>query len=62
MTALFMGCGWLLGGTGGMFIVNPLHARAISGLFSTHPPIGERIQRLREMAGQAPTGRGGPWG
>jgi heat shock protein HtpX len=47
--------------TAHMFIVNPLHAHAIDGLFSTHPPIGERIQRLREMAGQASTARGGPW-
>jgi heat shock protein HtpX len=48
--------------TAHMFIVNPLHARAIDGLFSTHPPIGERIQRLREMAGQSAPARGGPWG
>ena len=48
--------------TAHMFIVNPLHAHAIDGLFSTHPPIGERIQRLREMAGQSAPARGGPWG
>ncbi len=48
--------------TAHMFIVNPLHAHAIDGLFSTHPPIGERIQRLREMAGQGAPPRGGPWG
>jgi heat shock protein HtpX len=48
--------------TAHMFIVNPLHAHAIDGLFSTHPPIGERIQRLREMAGQSTPARGGPWG
>lgn len=48
--------------TAHMFIVNPLHAHAIDGLFSTHPPIGERIQRLREMAGQSTSARGGPWG
>lgn len=48
--------------TAHMFIVNPLHAHAIDGLFSTHPPIGERIQRLREMAGHAPERRSGPWG
>ncbi|MDH5558386.1 MAG: zinc metalloprotease HtpX [Alphaproteobacteria bacterium] len=48
--------------TAHMFIVNPLHTRAMDGLFSTHPPMGERIQRLREMAGQAPAARGGPWG
>ena len=48
--------------TAHMFIVNPLHAHKIDGLFSTHPPIGERIRRLREMTGEA-TGRpSGPWG
>ncbi len=48
--------------TAHMFIVNPLHAHKIDGLFSTHPPIGERIQRLRDMAGQAPAQSHGPWG
>jgi heat shock protein HtpX len=48
--------------TAHMFIVNPLHAHAIDGLYSTHPPIGERIQRLREMAGQSARPRGGLWG
>jgi heat shock protein HtpX len=43
--------------TAHMFIVNPLHARSIDGLFSTHPKTAERIRRLREMAGAA-----GPWG
>jgi heat shock protein HtpX len=47
--------------TAHMFIVNPLHAHKIDGLFSTHPPIGERIQRLREMAGHAPAQPGGSW-
>jgi len=32
-----------------LFIVNPLTGRDISGLFSTHPPIAERIARLRAM-------------
>jgi heat shock protein HtpX len=48
--------------TAHMFIVNPLHAHKIDGLFSTHPPIGERIQRLREMAGQNQAQPRGPWG
>ena len=43
--------------TAHLFIVNPLHVRAIDGLFSTHPPMEERIRRLRDMAGAA-----GPWG
>jgi len=36
--------------TAHMFIVNPLHAHAIDGLFSTHPPMTERVKRLRAMA------------
>jgi len=32
-----------------MFIVNPLSAKGLSGLFSTHPPIQERVKRLRSM-------------
>jgi len=48
--------------TAHMFIVNPLHANSIDGLFSTHPPIGERIRRLQEMAGEATPQRAGPWG
>jgi heat shock protein HtpX len=34
-----------------LFIVNPLSGQFVAGLFSTHPPIQERIKRLREMAG-----------
>jgi len=33
-----------------MFIVNPLSAKGLSGLFSTHPPIQERIKRLRSQS------------
>ena len=33
-----------------LYIVNPLSGRAIGGLFSTHPPIAERVARLRSMA------------
>lgn len=33
-----------------MFIVSPLNGRSLFKLFSTHPPIEERIQRLREIA------------
>ncbi|MCL1889665.1 MAG: zinc metalloprotease HtpX [Desulfovibrionaceae bacterium] len=35
--------------TAHMFIVNPLNAQSLSKLFSTHPPIDERIARLRQM-------------
>ncbi len=36
--------------TAHMFIVNPLHGGGLLKLFSTHPPIAERVQRLQEMA------------
>ena len=32
-----------------MFIVNPLKGMNFAGLFSTHPPLEERIRRLRRM-------------
>jgi heat shock protein HtpX len=43
--------------TAHLFIINPLHAHSIDGLFSTHPSTANRIRRLREMAGVT-----GPWG
>ncbi len=33
-----------------MFIVNPLSGQSLSGLFSTHPPIQTRIERLRKLS------------
>jgi heat shock protein HtpX len=33
-----------------LYIVNPLSGRELGSLFSTHPPIAERIERLRSMA------------
>ena len=36
--------------TAHLFIVNPLSAAGISRLFSTHPPIEERIHRLEQMS------------
>ncbi|MGW8287320.1 MAG: zinc metalloprotease HtpX [Desulfobulbales bacterium] len=35
--------------TAQMYIVNPLTGGSMARLFSTHPPIQERIRRLREM-------------
>ncbi len=36
--------------TAHMFIVSPLHGGGLTSLFSTHPPIEERIARLEAMA------------
>ena len=36
-------------GVAHLFIVNPLKGGGLSGLMSTHPPLAERIQRLRSM-------------
>ncbi len=36
--------------TAHLFIVNPLSGKRLAGLFSTHPPVEERIRRLRAMA------------
>lgn len=36
--------------TAHLFIINPLHSKQWSLLFSTHPPIGERIQRLENLS------------
>jgi heat shock protein HtpX len=38
-----------------LYIVNPLSKQTLAGLFSTHPPLEERIRRLEAMAYQ---GRG----
>jgi heat shock protein HtpX len=35
--------------TGPLHIVNPFANRGLGALFSTHPPAGERIRRLREL-------------
>ncbi len=37
--------------TAHMFIVSPLFSGGLASLFSTHPPIEQRIARLQEMAG-----------
>ena len=33
-----------------LFIVNPLHGGAMASLFATHPPLEERVRRLRALA------------
>ncbi|MBV8450709.1 MAG: M48 family metallopeptidase [Deltaproteobacteria bacterium] len=46
-------------GTAHLFIVNPLESASDNGegffdnLFSTHPPLSQRIQRLRELLGES---------
>jgi heat shock protein HtpX len=54
--------------TAHMFITNPLSGRSMANLFSTHPPIEERVARLRgakpRSTGSAPKNNGGstnPW-
>lgn len=44
--------------TAHMFIVNPLHTRAVDNLFSTHPKTANRIKKLQDLAGIV----GRPWG
>jgi heat shock protein HtpX len=54
--------------TAHMFIVNPLHVHRVDNLFATHPPIAERVARLRAMGGgrarpaPAASVAAGPWG
>ncbi len=42
--------------TAHMFIVNPLSGRSLMSLFSTHPPLEERIARLRGQRGSGNRG------
>lgn len=39
--------------TAHLFFANPLKGKGISNLFSTHPPVEDRIRRLREMGNHA---------
>lgn len=39
--------------TAHLFFVNPLKGHTIASLFSTHPPIDDRIKRLRDMGTHA---------
>lgn len=36
-------------GTSHLFIINPLSGASMAKLFSTHPPIQERVEKLRQM-------------
>ncbi len=38
--------------TAHLFIINPLRASTLRNLFSTHPPLEQRLARLREIAAQ----------
>lgn len=39
--------------TSPLYISSPLKGRSLAGLFDTHPPIEERIKRLRQMGSKA---------
>lgn len=43
--------------TAHMFILNPLSGQGLSKLFSTHPPLEERLERLAQMRGSGARGR-----
>ncbi|MFH2220458.1 MAG: M48 family metalloprotease [Pseudomonadota bacterium] len=45
--------------TAHMFIVNPLSGRKMMSLFSTHPPLEDRIARLRGVRPSTPYPDGG---
>jgi heat shock protein HtpX len=36
--------------TAHMFIVNPLRGGGMLSLFSTHPPVEKRVEKLQELA------------
>lgn len=39
--------------TAHLFFANPLKGKSLNGLFSTHPPIKERVNRLRQNSNKA---------
>jgi heat shock protein HtpX len=39
--------------TANLMIVNPLSGRGFTNLFSTHPPVAERVARLKELSQQS---------
>jgi heat shock protein HtpX len=42
--------------TASLYIDNPLRRQGIASLFSTHPPLAERVRRLRELDGEQTLG------
>ena len=48
--------------TAHMFIVNPLSGRGMANLFCTHPPLQERIARLRGTKTDLPVDKEGDRG
>jgi heat shock protein HtpX len=40
--------------TANLMIANPLSGKGFTNLFSTHPPVEKRIEKLKELAQQAP--------
>ena len=42
-------------GTAHMYFANPLHGQWFASLFSTHPPVEQRIKALEEGSGAVPT-------
>ncbi|HYX03426.1 MAG TPA: zinc metalloprotease HtpX [Reyranella sp.] len=47
--------------TAHLYIANPLSGGGLRSLFSTHPPMEERIARLEAMAGQVAQPASSPW-
>ena len=45
--------------TAHLFMVNPFTGSALAGLFSTHPPVEERVARLRALAARLHGGGAG---
>lgn len=39
--------------TAHLFFANPLKGKSIANLFSTHPPIADRVERIRVMGGKS---------
>jgi heat shock protein HtpX len=44
--------------TANLMIANPLSGKGISSLFSTHPPVAKRIEKLQKLAEELPYQQG----